>query len=108
MPVAITSFVSETAAPRMPSLAVASGSHVFIYRNLRPYYKFVLPPEDVNLEEQELWWGGSEGGGLPRHVCVGVGGVWGGVWGVGGGVWGGVGGVGRGGGGGAVLRARWS
>lgn len=28
---------------------------MYIYRNLRPYYKFVLPPEPVNQEEQEIW-----------------------------------------------------
>ncbi|KAJ9510374.1 hypothetical protein QJQ45_015847 [Haematococcus lacustris] len=54
-PVAITSFISDTTPPRLPSLAVAAGSHIFIYRNLRPYYKFVLPAEDVNTEEQECW-----------------------------------------------------
>lgn len=55
-PVAITSFISEATNPRLPSLAVAAGSHIFIYRNLRPYYKFVLPPENVNTEEQDIWW----------------------------------------------------
>ena len=54
-PVAITSFVSEATSPRLPSLAVAAGSHIYIYRNLRPYYKFALPPEDVNTEEQDVW-----------------------------------------------------
>ncbi len=54
-PVAISSFISDNAAPRLPALAVAAGAHIFIYRNLRPYYKFVLPPEDVNTEEQECW-----------------------------------------------------
>lgn len=53
-PVAITSFFSEQNA-KLPSLAVASGSHVYIYRNLRPYFKFALPPEDVNPQEQEIW-----------------------------------------------------
>lgn len=55
---AISSFISETTAPRLPSLAVAAGSCIYIYRNLRPYYKFVLPPEDVNTEEQECWYEG--------------------------------------------------
>lgn len=54
-PVAITSFISEQTAQRLPSLAVAAGSHIYIYRNLRPYYKFTLPPEDVNTEEQDIW-----------------------------------------------------
>jgi Bardet-Biedl syndrome 1 protein len=54
-PVAITSFISESTGNRQPNLAVAAGSHIYIYRNLRPYYKFVLPPEVVNDEEQECW-----------------------------------------------------
>ncbi|KAG2484587.1 hypothetical protein HYH03_016628 [Edaphochlamys debaryana] len=54
-PVAITSFISDNAHPRLPALAVAAGSHIYIYRNLRPYYKFVLPPENVNTEEQDIW-----------------------------------------------------
>ncbi|KXZ45593.1 BBS1 protein [Gonium pectorale] len=54
-PVAICSYISENTAPRLPALAVAAGSHVYIYRNLRPYYKFVLPAENVNTEEQEIW-----------------------------------------------------
>ena len=29
--------------PRIPSIAVAAGSHMFVYRNMRPYYKFSLP-----------------------------------------------------------------
>ncbi|KAG2451137.1 hypothetical protein HYH02_004404 [Chlamydomonas schloesseri] len=54
-PVAICSYISENTAPRLPALAVAAGSHIYIYRNLRPYYKFVLPPENVNTEEQDIW-----------------------------------------------------
>eukprot|EP00983_Pelagomonas_calceolata_P066148 1148886-Pelagomonas_calceolata.AAC.2 len=53
-PVALTSFNAEAHA-KLPSLAVAAGAHVYIYRNLRPYYKFVLPPEDVNEAEQACW-----------------------------------------------------
>ncbi|GLC45690.1 Bardet-Biedl syndrome 1 protein [Pleodorina starrii] len=54
-PVAICSFISDNSQPRLPALAVAAGSHIYIYRNLRPYYKFVLPPENVNTEEQDIW-----------------------------------------------------
>ncbi len=28
---------------------------MFIYRNLRPYYKFTLPPLDIDAQEAELW-----------------------------------------------------
>lgn len=46
----------------LPALAVASGSHVYIYRNLRPYYKFVLPPEDIHPEEETVWGNLAAGG----------------------------------------------
>ena len=41
--------------PRTPSLAVAAGVHVYIYRNLRPYYKFTVPNLDVDAKEIEVW-----------------------------------------------------
>ena len=44
VPVAIATFQSDLAVPRVPSVAVAAGPFVFIYRNLRPYMKFTLPP----------------------------------------------------------------
>ena len=39
----ICPFYSDLATPRTPALGVAAGAHIFIYRNLRPYYKFTLP-----------------------------------------------------------------
>ncbi|EFJ41176.1 Bardet-Biedl syndrome protein 1 [Volvox carteri f. nagariensis] len=67
-PVAICSFISDNSQPRLPALAVAAGSHIYIYRNLRPYYKFVLPPENVNTEEQDIWWGETGDGMKPAVV----------------------------------------
>lgn len=32
-----------------------TGSNIFIYRNLRPYYKFNLPPVDIPTVESEVW-----------------------------------------------------
>lgn len=55
VPVALCAFYSETQAPRTPSLAVAAGTHVYIYRNLRPYYKFTVPNLDVDPKEVEVW-----------------------------------------------------
>jgi len=54
-PVAIASYIAEASPTRVVSLAVAAGSHIYTYRNLRPYYKFVIPQESVNDEEQTLW-----------------------------------------------------
>lgn len=54
-PVAMTSFYSDSSVPLVPTVAVASGSFVFIYKNLRPFYKFVAPTLDVSSEETETW-----------------------------------------------------
>ena len=37
------------------AIAVASGPNVFVYKNLRPYFKFVLPGLPINPLEEELW-----------------------------------------------------
>jgi Bardet-Biedl syndrome 1 protein len=41
--------------PPAPAIAVASGASLFVYKNLKPYYKFNLPASDVNETEQEVW-----------------------------------------------------
>lgn len=38
-PTGLVVFYGEAAGPRIPALAVAAGSSVYIYRNLRPYYR---------------------------------------------------------------------
>jgi hypothetical protein len=43
VPVAMCAFYPDLLTPRIPSIAVAAGSFVFVYRNLRPYMKFTLP-----------------------------------------------------------------
>mmetsp|Transcript_7059 Transcript_7059/g.25118 ORF Transcript_7059/g.25118 Transcript_7059/m.25118 type:complete len:582 (-) Transcript_7059:34-1779(-) len=55
LPVALCSFYTDLSAPRMPALAVASGPYVFIYRNLRPYFKFTLPELEVDSQERDTW-----------------------------------------------------
>lgn len=55
VPVAMTSFIPDNATPKLPALAIASGPHIYIYRNLRPYYKFTLPPESIAAEEETVW-----------------------------------------------------
>ena len=38
-----------------PAVAVASGSYIYIYKNLRPYFKFTLPTLEVNPVEYDAW-----------------------------------------------------
>ncbi|XP_040826912.1 Bardet-Biedl syndrome 1 protein [Ochotona curzoniae] len=55
LPVAAAAFLMEQHEPRMPALALASGPCVYVYKNLRPYFKFSLPLLPVNALEQDLW-----------------------------------------------------
>lgn len=41
--------------PSYSAIAVASGPFIYIYKNLRPYFKFTLPPLEVNSVEEDLW-----------------------------------------------------
>eukprot|EP00163_Fabomonas_tropica_P008274 TRINITY_DN17889_c0_g2_i1.p1 TRINITY_DN17889_c0_g2~~TRINITY_DN17889_c0_g2_i1.p1 ORF type:complete len:131 (-),score=18.56 TRINITY_DN17889_c0_g2_i1:44-382(-) len=55
-PAALCAFYMDIGGgPRQPSLAVAAGPHIFIYRNLRPYYKFVLPNLPIDPKEGAIW-----------------------------------------------------
>lgn len=55
VPCAVQCFYHEAASPPIPTLAVASGHQVFIYRYMRPYLKFTLPPIEIDPVEQEIW-----------------------------------------------------
>lgn len=37
------------------AIAVASGPYIYVYKNLRPYFKFTLPPLDIHPMEDDLW-----------------------------------------------------
>ena len=37
------------------AVAVASGPFVYVYKNMRPYFKFTLPVMEVNPIEEDLW-----------------------------------------------------
>ncbi|KAE8740184.1 hypothetical protein FOCC_FOCC014304 [Frankliniella occidentalis] len=55
VPTGVVSFYMDFSEPRMPAIAVASGSNIYIYKNMRPYFKFSLPSMDVNPLEKDLW-----------------------------------------------------
>lgn len=52
LPTGLVSFFMDLHEPRIPAVAVASGPCVYIYKNLRPFFKFTLPGLDVNSLEQ--------------------------------------------------------
>lgn len=55
VPVAVCAFYTDTNTPRTPAVAVATGSNVYVYRNLRPYFKFALPPVTIHATETSVW-----------------------------------------------------
>ncbi|XP_069683842.1 BBSome complex member BBS1 [Periplaneta americana] len=55
VPTGVVTFHMDMNEPRVPAVAVASGSNIFVYKNMRPYFKFSLPSMDVNPLEQDLW-----------------------------------------------------
>ncbi|XP_053416015.1 Bardet-Biedl syndrome 1 protein isoform X1 [Nycticebus coucang] len=55
LPAAAVTFLMEQHEPQAPALALASGPCVYVYKNLRPYFKFSLPLLPPNPLEQDLW-----------------------------------------------------
>jgi len=37
------------------AIAVASGPCIYVYKNLRPYFKFTLPVLEIHQMEHEAW-----------------------------------------------------
>ncbi|KDR20997.1 Bardet-Biedl syndrome 1 protein homolog [Zootermopsis nevadensis] len=55
VPAGVVTFHMDMNEPRVPAIAVASGPSIFVYKNMRPYFKFSLPSMNVNPLEQDLW-----------------------------------------------------
>jgi len=55
VPSALCSYYMDQGPKELPAVAIASGACIFIYRNLRPYFKFTLPPLDIHPKEEEIW-----------------------------------------------------
>lgn len=55
LPLAIAPFYMNLPGPKTPAIAVASGSSIYVYRNMRPFYKYSLPALKVADAEIEAW-----------------------------------------------------
>ncbi|CAJ0927531.1 unnamed protein product, partial [Mesorhabditis belari] len=53
LPTALVTFINEQNT--IPSVAVASGPSLLIYKNLKPFYKFTVPSTKINEVEEEAW-----------------------------------------------------
>ena len=45
----------NTNAKPVPNLAVAAGSHIFVYRDMKPFKKWTCPLVDIEPEEKDVW-----------------------------------------------------
>lgn len=55
VPCAVQAFYHEAANPPIPTLAVASGHRVLIFRNMRPSMQYRLPPIEIDPAEARIW-----------------------------------------------------
>ncbi|XP_054167725.1 Bardet-Biedl syndrome 1 protein homolog [Oppia nitens] len=55
IPSGIAVFYTEGQDPQSPAIAVASGSYLYVYKNMKPFYKFCLPTHEVNPTEMDAW-----------------------------------------------------
>uniref|UniRef100_A0A1A8H3R4 BBSome complex member BBS1 n=1 Tax=Nothobranchius korthausae TaxID=1143690 RepID=A0A1A8H3R4_9TELE len=61
LPAGLVAFFMDLHEPRIPAVAVASGPCIYVYKNLRPYFKFTLPGLEINTLEQDVWQQAREG-----------------------------------------------
>ncbi|CAH1155344.1 unnamed protein product [Phaedon cochleariae] len=55
LPNSLVTFYTDQLEPRIPAVAVACGSSLFIHKNNKPYFKFQLPYSPVSASEAECW-----------------------------------------------------
>ncbi|XP_034839932.1 BBSome complex member BBS1 [Maniola hyperantus] len=56
LPLSVVSlYTSETSPRSMPLIAVAFSTCVYVYRNLKLFYKYFLPTVELNASEMEVW-----------------------------------------------------
>uniref|UniRef100_H2Y718 Bardet-Biedl syndrome 1 N-terminal domain-containing protein n=1 Tax=Ciona savignyi TaxID=51511 RepID=H2Y718_CIOSA len=55
LPSGIASIYMDVTEPRTPGLLVASGACIFVYKNMRPYFRYTLPLLPLNEAEKSLW-----------------------------------------------------
>lgn len=51
----VTFYMESSESGQSPAIAVASGSFLYVYKNLKPFYRFQLPAIDINQTEADAW-----------------------------------------------------
>lgn len=56
LPLGVVGFYTSEAMPRpCPVIAIAMSSCIYIYRNMKLFYKYYLPSVEQNSCELEMW-----------------------------------------------------
>lgn len=55
VPVALCALLLDSQGPRVPTVTVAAGPHVYMFQNMRPFYKFTLPAAGTHAAEEAVW-----------------------------------------------------
>lgn len=55
VPVALCALLLDSQGPRVPTVAVAAGPHVYMFQDMRPFYKFTLPAAGMHPAEEAVW-----------------------------------------------------
>lgn len=53
-PCGVVGFYTENGESRSSVVAVGAGSSVYIFKNMRPYFKYCLPHIEVHPKEREV------------------------------------------------------
>lgn len=48
LPTGVCTFYMDTTDPKTPAVAVSCGNFVYVFKNMRPYFKFTLPLLEVH------------------------------------------------------------
>ncbi|XP_008208801.1 Bardet-Biedl syndrome 1 protein homolog isoform X1 [Nasonia vitripennis] len=56
VPCSVVGFYTENGEKKSAALAIGAGSSVFIYKNMRPHFKFCLPQLSAHPREQDIWY----------------------------------------------------
>ncbi|XP_058789776.1 Bardet-Biedl syndrome 1 protein homolog isoform X2 [Phymastichus coffea] len=59
IPCSIVEFNTENDDRKSAALAIGASSSVFIFKNMRPHFKFCLPPLNADIREQDIWYKAS-------------------------------------------------
>ena len=54
-PVSMCVFYTSDSKSSTPAVGIAAGPYVFIYRHLRPYFKFTLPFIELDPQDESIW-----------------------------------------------------